>query len=53
MKNFPSVTFAENIENEETSVVTEHENDICKSHCGIRRLYKKSNSLLHTVTLIT
>ena len=53
MKNFLSVTFAENIENEETSVVTEHENDICKSYCGTRRLYKKSKSLLHKVTLIT
>ena len=53
MKNFSSVTFAENIENEETSVVTEHENDIYKSYCGIRRLYKKSKSLLHTMTSIT
>ena len=33
--------------------MTEHENDICKSYCDIRRLCKKSKSLLHTMTLIT
>ena len=52
MKICPSVTFSENIENEEASVVAEHENDICKSYCDIRRLYKKCESLLHTMTLI-
>ena len=52
MKNL-SITFSENIENDETSVVTEHENDVCKFSCDIRRLYKKSKNLLYFMTLIT
>ena len=52
MKNL-SITFSENIENDETPLVTEDENDVCKFSCDIRRLYKKSKNLLYFMTLIT
>ena len=48
-----SIAFSENIENDKTSLVTEDENDVCKFSCDIRRLYKKSKSLLYFMTLIT
>ena len=32
---------------------TEHENDICKFSCDIRRLYNNSKSILYFKTLIT
>ena len=52
MKNL-SITFSENIENDETPLVTGDENDVCKFSCDIRRLYKKSKNLLYFMTLIT
>ena len=43
----PSIIFPENIENEETSVVTERENDICKSYCDIKTFtYHDINNML-------
>ena len=52
MKKFFARLFFGKIENDEISVVTEHENDVCKSSCDIRKLYKKSKSLLYFMTLI-